>query len=109
MGKSSRWASLVAGPLLVLTACASNRDAVGDFTFVSPGGRTQIFYDPPEPRGRSPKLSGEVLLEPGRQIGLSDFAGKAVVLNIWGSWCPPCRAETPQPQRVYDQTKDTGV
>ena len=32
-----------------------------------------------------------------------------MVLNIWGSWCGPCRAEMPGLQHVYDQTKDSGV
>ena len=31
------------------------------------------------------------------------------MLNIWGSWCGPCRAETPHLQQVYDQTKDIGA
>jgi thiol-disulfide isomerase/thioredoxin len=31
----------------------------------------------------------------GRPISLSDYAGKVVVVNVWGSWCAPCRAEAP--------------
>jgi thiol-disulfide isomerase/thioredoxin len=54
-------------------------------------------------------LSGESLLEPGKQIKLSDYAGKVVVLNIWGAWCGPCRAETPELQKLNDDGKDTGL
>lgn len=102
------WAALVVTALLALTACSTGRDA-GDFQFVSPGGQTKIFYDPPQTRGTISELAGESLLEPGKRITLSGYAGKVVVLNIWGSWCGPCRAEMPELQRVYDQTRDSGV
>jgi thiol-disulfide isomerase/thioredoxin len=32
----------------------------------------------------------------GKQLALSDYRGKIVVLNVWGSWCGPCRREEPQ-------------
>ncbi len=31
----------------------------------------------------------------GTKISLADYRGKVVVVNVWGSWCPPCRAEAP--------------
>jgi len=42
---------------------------------------------------------------------LSDesFAGKAIVLNFWASWCPPCRAEMPTLQKMSAKYKDQGV
>ncbi len=109
---ASSWAALLLTAVLALTACGSGRDAVGrggEFQFVSPGGRTKIFYGPPQTRGTIPELAGEDLLEPGKQITLSGYAGKVVVLNIWGSWCGPCRAEMPGLQRVYGQTRNSGV
>ncbi|MFI5615454.1 TlpA family protein disulfide reductase [Amycolatopsis sp. NPDC051903] len=111
---STRWSSLalaVAG-LLTLTACSAGKDAVvtgGTFEFVSPGGRTQIFYDPPATRGTAPDLAGEGLQEPGTRLRLSDYPGKVVVINIWGAWCGPCRAETPQLETVFEQTHASGV
>ncbi len=108
-----RLAAAVAAALALVAGCATGRDAVsqggGEFTFVAPGGQTRIFYDPPGRRGRAPDLSGESLLGPSRQIRLSDFAGKVVVVNVWGSWCGPCRTETPQLERVFEQTRDSGV
>ena len=37
---------------------------------------------------------------------LSDFKGKSIFLNFWGSWCPPCRTEFPTIQSLYEGKKD---
>jgi thiol-disulfide isomerase/thioredoxin len=37
----------------------------------------------------------------GRPAALSDYRGKIVVMNLWASWCPPCRAEMPDLDRFY--------
>jgi thiol-disulfide isomerase/thioredoxin len=80
-----------------------------DFTFVAPGGKTTILYDPPESRGTLRALSGESLLNPGGTTGIEAFPGRVVVLNIWGSWCGPCRAEASDLQFVAKQTAADGV
>ncbi|MGR4064594.1 MAG: TlpA family protein disulfide reductase [Vulcanimicrobiaceae bacterium] len=36
----------------------------------------------------------------GRSVSLTGLRGKVVVMNLWGSWCPPCRAELPDLQRL---------
>ncbi|MCE5288081.1 MAG: TlpA family protein disulfide reductase [Nocardiaceae bacterium] len=98
--------------LFGLTACAG-KDAVtagaGTFDFVSPGGKTEIFYDPPATRGTIGKLAGPDLMNDGKTLSLDDFDGKVVVLNLWGQWCGPCRGEADQLEKVYDATKDSGV
>ena len=44
----------------------------------------------------------------GETLSLSDFRGQAVLVNLWASWCGPCRDEMPAMQVVYDQLKDQG-
>jgi peroxiredoxin len=42
----------------------------------------------------------------GREVSLSDFIGKVVLVNIWATWCPPCRDEMPSMQKLYEKFKD---
>ncbi|MCS6858779.1 MAG: tetratricopeptide repeat protein [Abditibacteriales bacterium] len=59
-------------------------------------------YEKPAPAWELPKLEGGT-------ARMSDFAGKVVVLDWWGSWCPPCRAELPHFQALYTKYKDRVV
>ena len=101
---------LVAAALLA--GCSTGDDAVaqgGTFEFVAPGGKTDILYDPPASRGKPGPLSGPDLMDPSKTLSLNDFAGKVVVINVWGQWCGPCRAEITQLEKVYSATRDLGV
>jgi cytochrome c biogenesis protein CcmG/thiol:disulfide interchange protein DsbE len=44
----------------------------------------------------------------GETITLSALRGQAVLVNLWATWCPPCRAEMPAIQKLYDEYKDQG-
>lgn len=44
--------------------------------------------------------------ESGDFVNLSDFRGKAVIVNFWASWCPPCRAELPDFDKLYKEYGD---
>ncbi|MCB2296505.1 TlpA disulfide reductase family protein [Clostridium tagluense] len=45
----------------------------------------------------------------GKDVSLNDFKGKKVFLNFWASWCPPCKAEMPDIEKLYQQTKDSDL
>ncbi len=45
----------------------------------------------------------------GEDMRLSDYRGKAVILNFWATWCPPCRAEMPHMQTFYENQQDKDV
>lgn len=97
--------------LVLLAGCSTSKDAVaigGTFQFVAPNGKTEITYDDPASRGTVGTLSGPSLLKVGQDVGLSDYAGRIVVINIWGSWCGPCRTEAPDLEFVQQQTASLG-
>ncbi|WP_375735587.1 TlpA family protein disulfide reductase [Polymorphospora lycopeni] len=61
----------------------------------------------PESRPGPPEVAGELL--DGGRYDLTQDRGQVVVVNFWGSWCPPCRAEAADLEATYQATKDSGV
>jgi len=41
----------------------------------------------------------------GKMVSLTDYKGKVVFLNIWATWCPPCREEMPSMEKLYKELK----
>lgn len=102
---------LLVAALVFAAGCSTGTDAVAtgtDFQFVSPGGKLELFYEGDD-RQQIPEMSGEDLMNEGQELSLADYKGKVVILNIWGEWCPPCRAEAPQLQTIYEEMKDDGL
>jgi cytochrome c biogenesis protein CcmG, thiol:disulfide interchange protein DsbE len=50
-----------------------------------------------------------VTLFDGRSLLLDDLRGKAVFLNFWASWCPPCRAEAKDLEKAWQNVKDKNM
>lgn len=74
-----------------------------------PGLNTEPGLDlyPPGKRVPAPKLEGTTL--DGESFSLSNLAGNIVVINVWGSWCAPCRSETPDLVRLANEDASRGV
>ena len=74
-----------------------------EFDGATPSG--QVI--PPSDRAVAPSIDGELL--DGSEFDPSELDGKVAVINFWGSWCAPCRVETPELQDVYADVRDDGV
>src|SRR5207244_12844229 len=46
---------------------------------------------------------------PGKMLGRCGYRGDAAFMTFWATWCPPCRAEMPAMQRLWEQQKDNGL
>ena len=105
--RSARSARLVVVALvtLVLSACTGGVKDTGDDGFIS--GNGEITFIDPGKRQSAPELSGTDL--DGKQISSADFEGKVLVVNLWGSWCPPCRKEAPELQKASTELADDNV
>ena len=107
----SRLAGLGAlAAVALLGGCSTGDDAVdvnngGQFRFVAGTPAAELIPD--AERASAPEFSGTLLS--GEPFSSTELAGDVAVLNFWGSWCPPCRVETPEFQEVYDEVRDDGV
>jgi thiol-disulfide isomerase/thioredoxin len=101
----------LAGVLTVLTGCSTGSGAVdvnngGEFRFVAGTPAGEVI--PAGERGSAPEFSG-TLLETGEQFHSSKLVHQVIVLNFWGSWCAPCRVETPEFSEVSTDYGTAGV
>lgn len=87
-----------------LGACSSASGEAGS-GFVSGDGSLAVLA--PADRLPAPDVSGTTLT--GEDLRLSDFRGDVVVLNVWASWCAPCRAEAPALNALSEELADQGV
>ncbi|MFH7322421.1 TlpA family protein disulfide reductase [Aeromicrobium sp. JJY06] len=96
---------VVALMALVLSACVGGVKDTGDDGFIS--GNGEITFIDPGKRQPAPELKGTDL--DGNEISSADFAGQVLVVNLWGSWCAPCRAEAPALQKASSELADEKV
>jgi cytochrome c biogenesis protein CcmG/thiol:disulfide interchange protein DsbE len=96
-----RWSILMA---VVLTL-----GAVWTFHSRIPPAATTGGAPPPSPREGFSAPDFTLDLLGNGQVKLSELRGKVVMVNLWASWCPPCRAEMPAIEKVYRANKDQGL
>ncbi|MGW0627764.1 TlpA family protein disulfide reductase [Streptomyces sp. NPDC002758] len=99
--------AVVAASALTLSACGSGGTSGGggNTNFVT--GNNGIDMAAKGSRAAAPDLSGKTI--DGKTLDVADYKGKVVVVNVWGSWCGPCRAEGQYFAKVSKEYADQGV
>jgi len=105
MRKFRDLAALILVASFILTACGAPSTDSTQGGYVSGDG--QITVVPPDEREPAPAIKGETV--DGKDVNIDDWRGDIVVINLWGSWCPPCREESPALDAVARETADEGV
>ncbi|MFI5886735.1 TlpA family protein disulfide reductase [Streptomyces sp. NPDC051554] len=97
----------VAVTALVLSACSSGGTSggSGNTNFIT--GSDGIATVKKGDRQAAPDLSGKTI--DGKTLNTADYKGKVLVVNVWGSWCSPCRAEADNLVQVAKATANKDV
>jgi len=101
------WVLIVMSMALVTLGACGNPDtnSTGDKGYVVGNGViTRLAADE---RVKPGPVAGKTL--EGEAVSLADFKGHVVVVNVWGSWCPPCRKEAPLLAQAARSLKPEGV
>lgn len=106
---AGRFVVVVLAAALLTSACG--RDAPGQAGSAADDGYSvsneTIVLVSPADRHPAPDISGTTL--DGDTWSLASYRGSVVVINIWASWCAPCRAEAPALKAVSEDLADNGV
>lgn len=97
--------AILATALLLAGCGTTGGSGSSDTRYVSGDGSTIILSI--SERHALPAIVGPTL--DGGTLSLAQLQGKVVVINVWASWCPPCRAEARTLERVYGTLKPKGV
>jgi thiol-disulfide isomerase/thioredoxin len=91
--------------LAVLSGCSASGAQPAGQGFVAGSGTVTVLAE--AERAAAPPVAGQTL--DGERVALADFAGQVVVVNVWGSWCVPCRTEAPRLAAAADRLAGEGV
>lgn len=97
---------LAAATMLALGGCGtSNGGTQSNSRYIAGDGSVVVI--PQNEREAAPEITGETLA--GEPFDLAAYRGKVVPLNVWASWCAPCRAEAPALEQLSRELAPQGV
>jgi thiol-disulfide isomerase/thioredoxin len=99
--------AVTAAFVLTAAACSSGSSSTSKDGANFVGGNGEIITVKPADRKAAPALTGKTV--DGGTASLAAYRGKVVVINVWGSWCAPCRAEAPNLAQVAKTDAAKGV
>lgn len=108
MGRDAKILSAVAGALLLAAIGIIVYLQVHPTIFGHPQAENVNFSEPQEAPIAAGKMAANFTLTDlkGQKISLSSLRGKVVFLNIWATWCPPCREEMPSIEALYKEFRN---
>ena len=89
--------------ILILGSCLLMLSCLGTAQAEQPLGHDLAPLPSPIPAPAFTLQDGD-----GNPVSLADYKGKVVLLNFWGTWCPPCRHEMPSMERLYERQQSKG-
>ena len=100
MGSSTKanvkWLLAVGGALIVAVVLKQYfPSAAAGTTQIASGGKTAPSFAVPSTTGKMQTLAS--------------YRGKVIVMNLWATWCPPCRSEMPDFEKLYDTYRGQGL
>jgi thiol-disulfide isomerase/thioredoxin len=96
-----------------ISSCSSN-----DEKHTAPPPPVTVTTGTPPPRSAAPPpvvklppnvIDAELRAVTGAPIKLSNYAGKVLLVNLWATWCGPCRLETPELIKLHQEFRSQGV
>lgn len=103
--KGARCAGLLIAMAFTLAGCGGQSDSGDDLGYVA--GEGVVDQIAAEDRRELPPFEGGTL--DGEHFDSRDHLGEVLVINVWGSWCPPCRKEAPELRKAWEDFKTQDV
>lgn len=90
-----KWLLAFGGALIAALVLKQYFPSIAPATQVATAGKTAASFPVPSIDGKSESLAG--------------YRGKVVVMNLWATWCPPCRSEMPDLEKLYETYRSRGL